>query len=208
MVAILWGILIAYILLADYNMRTSDYYPLLGLLLLIVAIVATVKKSKEQKEQREYEKETQNIIQKAKREASYIPPVDSTAAKIRAAGPPPKGEAQIRQERELRWQERQEHKRQQKEAEANQIIEKCQKASHCGERSLTIPVGVESAVEDSRAKEPGKDYASVCPNEQKWLRDELVRRGFKVKFTKSYRKLIIGAGYSAYYEQTAMHIYW
>lgn len=49
MVAILWGILIAYILLADYNMRTSDYYPLLGLLLLIVAIVATVKKSKEQK---------------------------------------------------------------------------------------------------------------------------------------------------------------
>lgn len=197
MATVLWIAYIALIFFSDvfYEIMSPGLYSVISVIVLICAIVATVQGKKKKRQQKAVEKE--------KRAAAYVPPTGSVAAGIRATVPKPPTPQELEQRRHRDM-----------EARVNRIIEACEAAAQEGERKVYI------TVESSETSSPKvREYDIDCPKREKELRDELVKRGFSVSFTKhtgEYSRSVYARtsnsgvdSYDKYYsESTIMTVRW
>lgn len=161
MATILWVAWIVLIFFPDvfYEIMSPGLYAVIGVIVLICAIVATIQGKKKKK------------VEKEKRAAAYVPPTGSVAAAVRATVPPPPTPPTP--------QELEERHRRDMEVRVNNIIGECKAAAQRGERKINITV---RSYETTSPKV--REYDIDCPKGEKELRDELVKRGFSVSFTK------------------------
>ena len=141
-------------------------------------------------------------VENEKRAAAYVPPTGSVAAEIRAAVPPPPTAQELDQR----------HRRDM-EARVNSIIEECKAAAQEGKRKIYVTVESYESFSDKKECE----YDINCPEKEKELYDELVKRGFFVSFTKcvsSSRGTFVGFSESGdsyehhYYVNIGMTVRW
>ncbi len=159
MATILWVTLIVLIFFSDlfYEIMSPGMYSVISVAVLVCAIVATVQGKKEKK------------VKNEKRAAAYVPPTGSVAAEVRATVPPP-----------LTPQELEERHRRDMEARVNSIIKACKAAAQEGKRKIYVTVESYESFSDKKECE----YDINCPEKEKELYNELVKRGFFVSFTK------------------------
>lgn len=195
MAKILWVAWIVLIIFSDvfYEIMSPGMYSVISVAVLVCAIVATVQSKKKKKQQKTVENE--------KRAAAYVPPTGSVAAEVRATVPPPPTAQELEQ------------RRRDMEARVNNIIGACKAAARKGERKYIFTV--ESHESSSEKKEC--KYDINCPEREKELHDELVKRGFFVSFTKcvsSRRGTFVGFSESGdsyehhYYVDIMMTVRW
>ena len=159
MATILWVAWIVLIFFSDlfYEIMSPGMYSVISVAGLVCAIVSTVQGKKKKKQQKTVENE--------KRAAAYVPPTGSVAAEIRAAVPPPPTAQELDQR----------HRRDM-EARVNSIIEECKAAAQAGKRKIYVTVESYESFSDKKECE----YDINCPEKEKELYDELVKRGFFV----------------------------
>ena len=196
MATILWVAWIVLIFFSDlfYEIMSPGMYSVISVAVLVCAIVSTVQGKKKKKQQKTVENE--------KRAAAYVPPTGSVAAEIRAAVPPPPTAQELEQR----------HRRDM-EARVNSIIEECKAAAQEGKRKIYVTVESYESFSDKKECE----YDINCPEKEKELYDELVKRGFFVSFTKcvsSSRGTFVGFSESGdsyehhYYVNIGMTVRW
>ena len=202
MATILWIALIVLIFFPEmfHEFLSPGLYAVISVIVIICAIVATI--------QGKNKKEQQKAAEIENRAAAYVPPTGSVAAEIRATVSPPPTAQEMEQRRCYNM-----------EARINNIIGECKAAARKGERKKSFTVR-ESWTTSSKERE----YVIDCPESEKELRNEFVKRGFSVSFTKrtgdrssrSYKTTYKnGFGhidynqYVDYYsEYTIMTVYW
>lgn len=200
MATILWVAWIVLIFFSDvfYEIMSPGLYPVISVIVLMCAIVATVQGKKKKKLKKTAENE--------KRAAAYVPPTGSVAAVVRATVPPPPPPPTP--------QELEERHRRDMEVRVNNIIGACKAAAQKRERKVYITV---ESFETSSPKV--REYDIDCPKREIELRDELVKRGFLVSFTKrtgEYSRSVYAGtsnsgvdSYDKYYrESTIMTVRW